>query len=752
MSDFLFEIGLEEIPARMIAGAEAELLRRTLAMLGKESLLGDGFDPLTDAKSFSTPRRLAVLVKNVRAHQSDVTEEVTGPATKIAFKDGVPTPAAEAFARKSGVSVGELRKIQTPKGEYLAATSVKKGRSASEVIASEMPKEIAAIYWAKSMYWRAGKPERFVRPVRWMVCLLGNDVVPVAFGGKTAGRASVGHRVLSSGDPFEIVTPESYLAQLEGEFVLADVEARRHKIRKALDKVTRAVAGARWREDEALVDTVTHLTEWPDVLLGNFEAAYLELPEEVLVTVMRDHQKYFAVEDAAGKLAPHFLTVVNIALDEKNAAIIKQGNERVLRARFNDARFFWEFDQRTPLKDRDDALMFVTFQKQLGSYYEKLRRLRKITSDLIHLPEHSRQSVPVVTGVDEVALNQAIDLCKSDLTTELVKEFTELQGVIGGLYAREQGASRKAADAIYYQYEPRSMGDSIPPTIEGILLSLADRLDTIAGMFALGLEPTGSRDPFALRRAANGVIKILAEWPVHLVRSLGFISKRSVVPYGQEIAYWKSNRTVPNSESESLQDIDRVKIPVDPSIIADKVLSFLRERLEFYLRDTKGHEYDTVAAVMNAHLANPNSVLGMEGWQDVKDVTNRAAAVTRQRGSENFKAVCRAYKRLRGIFAQASLKNELILSFNASFATQIEKELWAEMQHAGAGYLADCTYQRYDEALEKLANLGPGIDQYFGAVMVMDDNPEIRANRLGMVRYLLVTFSQIADFSEIVVN
>src|ERR1700722_16115199 len=223
MSDFLFEIGLEEIPARMIAAAQAELLRRTLAMLGKEALLAEGFDPLADAKSYSTPRRLAVLVKNVKAHQTDITEEVTGPATKIAFKDGVPTPAAEAFARKSGVSVSELRKIDTPKGEYLAATSVKKGRSASEVIASELPKEIAAIYWAKSMYWRAGKPERFVRPVRWMACLLDDDVVPVEFGGKTAERATYGHRVLSSGEPFDIQTPESYLAQLEGEFVLADV-------------------------------------------------------------------------------------------------------------------------------------------------------------------------------------------------------------------------------------------------------------------------------------------------------------------------------------------------------------------------------------------------------------------------------------------------------------------------------------------------------------------------------------------------
>jgi glycyl-tRNA synthetase beta chain len=239
---------------------------------------------------------------------------------------------------------------------------------------------MAGIYWAKNMYWRAGKPERFVRPVVWMVCLLGESVVPVEFAGKTAGRASYGHRVLSSGEAFEVQTPESYLAQLEGEYVLADVEVRRQKIRKALDKVTRDVAGARWREDEVLVDAVTHLTEWPDVLLGSFEPEYLALPEEVLVTVMRDHQKYFAVEDASGKLAPHFLTVTNIALNEANAAIIKQGNERVLRARFNDARFFWEFDQKTPLVERVKLLEKVTFQKELGSYAEKSERVQAIFS------------------------------------------------------------------------------------------------------------------------------------------------------------------------------------------------------------------------------------------------------------------------------------------------------------------------------------------------------------------------------------
>jgi glycyl-tRNA synthetase beta chain len=547
MPDFLLEIGLEEVPARMIAAAQAELLKRTLALLTREQLVpADAV-----ANSYSSPRRLAVVLHDVLAQQPDITEETTGPAVKIAFKDGVPTPAAEAFARKSGVAVADLKTISTPKGEYLAATALRKGRSAAEVLVAELPKEIASIYWAKNMYWRAGKPERFVRPVLWLVALLGEVVVPVTFAGKTAGRATYGHRVLSSGEPFEIVTPESYLAQLEGEYVLADVEVRRQKIRKALDHVTRAIPNARWREDHPLVDAVTHLTEWPDVLLGNFEAAYLDLPEEVLVTVMRDHQKYFAVEDARGKLAPHFLTVTNVALTEENAGIIRQGNERVLRARFNDARFFWEFDQRVPLVDRVKLLENVTFQKDLGSYAEKSNRVRTLAAVLAAL-SISRDAI-----LDAPAIEAAAVLAKTDLTTELVKEFTELQGIIGGLYARSQGLPSTVADAIYDQYLPASAGDAIPRSAEGCVLGLADRVDTVASMFGLGMEPTGSKDPFALRRAANAIVKILAESTLPLTLSdvsariftIAFAARR------RRQKFWPSS--MPSSPSGSISTFAR---------------------------------------------------------------------------------------------------------------------------------------------------------------------------------------------------
>jgi glycyl-tRNA synthetase beta chain len=601
--------------------------------------------------------------------------------------------------------------VTTAKGEDLAATSVKAGRAAAEVIAEELPKELAGIYWAKNMTWRPGRPERFVRPVRWLLALLGEVVVPVEFGGKTAGRVTRGHRVLARDEAIPIGFPDEYEQTLLKAHVVADVAARRLVVRKALDKATRAAgAGLRWREDEALVDTVTHLTEWPTVVLGSFEPEYLHLPEEVLVTVMRDHQKYFAVEDEAGKLAPHFLAVLNTKADAAGEAVIRHGNERVLRARFNDARFFWEFDQRAPLQERVTRLEKVTFQKDLGSYAAKTERVREVAASLAGLLE-ARGS-----KLDGAALETAARLAKTDLTTELVKEFTELQGQVGGLYARAQGFSAAVGDAIYDQYLPKSMEDAVPRTVEGALLAIADKVDTIVGMFGLGLEPTGSKDPFALRRAANGIVKILAEAEPALPLTLGDV--------------------------------------VDAASVSEKVrlsvMKFFAERVEFYLRDVRGNAYDTVAAVMNAHIANPNSPLGMSGYDDIADTVERAAAVTRIRGSADFKAVCAAYKRLKNIYAQALERKDMMTHFIPDFATQVEAELWKEVESAGAGYLTDCRYKRYDDALDKLAKMRPIIDRYFEAVMVMVEDLKVRANRLGMVRYLVITFAQIADFSEIV--
>jgi len=708
MADFLFEIGLEEVPARMIAGAEAELKRRVVGLLERERLVAAG----TEARSFSTPRRLAVLVGSVVGRQEDASEELTGPSVKVAFKDGAATPAAVSFAKKAGVAVEALKTVTTPKGEYLVATVVKAGRSASEVIAAELPKELAAIYWAKNMYWRAGKPERFVRPVRWMIALLGDAVVPVEFGGKTAGKVTYGHRVLFGEAAIALEAPSKYEEALLIAYVIADVEIRRQKIRKALDRVTRTVEGARWREDHELIDTLTHLTEWASdssVILGDFEPEYLALPEEVLVTVMRDHQKYLAVEGSAGEgsgnkegkasLAPHFLAVLNTEANESGLAVIRHGNERVLRARFNDARFFWEFDQRIPLKERVKLLENVTFQKDLGSYAVKTGRVRALAATLAELLTTRG------TSIDVAALDEAAMLAKTDLTTELVKEFTELQGIVGGLYAKAQGASTAAGDAIYDQYLPESMEDSVPHTVEGALLSIADKADTIAGMFGLGMEPTGSKDPFALRRAANGIVKILAESAVPLPLTLAEIAGRA-------------------TENEA----------VEP-----KVRSFLVERLEFYLREARGQAYDVVKAVLAA------------GSDDVRDAVARAEAVTAVRGSADFEAVSAAFKRMKNILAQAKEKGEPgkeLTEAGAAHPAEIALNARAGDIGQKVKHLAD--RHEYLPALESIATLRPEVDSFFDQVMVMDPDPNVRTKRLQMLQRIVGTFSEIADFSEIV--
>ena len=694
MSDLLFELGLEEIPARMIAAAEAELGRRLAGLLARERLLAEGATVAT----FSTPRRLAVLAEGVLARQADSVEKLTGPSWKVAFKDDAPTAAAQAFAKKAGVQVSALQKIATPKGEYVGATIKRAGRSTPEILAAELPQEVLGIYWAKNMYWRAGKPERFVRPVRWVLGLLDDEIVPLEIAGVAAGRTSRGHRILHGDVPVSIAAARDYAEALRNAGVVASVAERRTIIRKALDAATRTIPGARWREDEPLIETVVHLTEWPSVILGNFDREYLELPEEVLVTVMRDHQKYFAVEDANGKLAPHFLAVLNTRTTEEGAAIIRHGNQKVLVARFKDARFFWDFDQKIPLADRVASLKQVTFQKELGSYHWKTEQNKRVARNLAGAAKARGAKL------DETALLQAVELAKTDLTTELVKEFTELQGIIGGLYARAQHLGERSALAIYEQYVPASTEDNIPVSVEGQLLGLADRIQTIFAMFGIGMEPTGSKDPFALRRAANAVVKILAESELPLYLSV-------VVEAVEE----SNKKTV------------------------ESVRSFLRERLNFYLKDVRGFAYDVVNAVLAA------------GADDVRDAIARAQALTAVRGSEDFAAISAAFKRIKNILRQAEEKGFAL--GNSGSAKAVEA---AGLRDRAAKILPQFERLRqqrnYPEALALIATLRPTVDTFFDKVMVLDPDATLRGAHLALIHEVLGSFSTIADFSEIVTS
>ena len=709
MPDFLLEIGCEEIPARMIDAASKELRERMGALLSREHLTGG------EINSFDTPRRIAVMASSISDSQPDVTEQLTGPSVAVAYKGGQPTPAAHAFARKAGIDVAQLETVTTPKGEYIAVKVTKKGRSAAEILTEALPKEISAIYWPKNMYWR--KPnERFVRPVRWLVAMLDGDVIPLEFDGIRAGNTSRGHRILTNGSIRIPTAGSPYVEALRAAKVLGRAE-REHQIRKALDAATRAIPGARWREDKVLLDNVVNLTEYPSVILGNLDPQFLALPEEVLVTVMRDHQKYFAVEDAAGKLLPHFLAVLNTDSDPQG--LIRHGNERVLRARFNDARFFWETDQKKSLLERLDSLKHVTFQKDLGSYYDKTQRVQRLCSWLSEILK--QHGVTVRPGV----IHKAACLAKTDLTTELVKEFTELQGIVGGLYARVQQldpslpeATRFAiADAVYDHYKPESTDDDVPRSLEGALLSIGDKADTIAGMFALGLVPSGSKDPFALRRQANGIVKIIAEKKLPLRLSELMRDARS-----------------------GYQESEAEKKFVDDLKFADSVGAFFRERLEFYLRDVCGYAYDVVKAVLAADA------------DDVVDSLARAAAVKKVQHMPEFQAIGAACKRIRNILRQAAEKG---IRPAAKFeylpdAAPEEKNLMAYLEQTGPKVEAHRSKKGYVDALLLLSTMRELVDTFFDKVMVMVEDERVRANRLALLQTLLKEFSTIADFSEIV--
>src|SRR3954469_116462 len=706
MADFLLEIGCEEIPARMIEAAQKDFSTRVAGVLERERLGGSA-----KVTPYSTPRRLAVSVTGISVAQPDAEEQVMGPATKIAYKDGQPTAAAQAFAKKVGLDVDKLQKVTNPKGEYLAAMVKQKGLAAAEVLAGSLPKEVAALYWPKSMYWREGKPERFVRPVRWIVAMLDGEVIPLEFGGVKATAETCGHRVLGSWAVLR--SAKDYAGTLESEKVVVDPRIREERIRKALDAAARTIPNIRWREDEELLKTVVNLTEWPSAILGNFDKSYLTLPEEVLVTVMRDHQKYFALEDASGNLAPHFLAVLNT--DGDPDGLIRHGNERVLRARFNDARFFWETDQKVPLTERVNMLHSVTFQKELGNYHAKAGRVANLASKIA--ADLSTADVKI----DRDSLHKAAWLAKTDLTTELVKEFTELQGIVGGLYAKAQHHGPRIADAIYDHYKPESMDDAAPRTIEGAVLSIADKADSIAGMFALGNIPSGSKDPFALRRQANGIIKTIAEHKLP-------ISLRELL-----LDAVNSYKSAPGKLQEFFKDSPQDKV-------TEWVNTFFRERLEFYLREVRGFAYDVVNAVLASRA------------DDVVDAVARAEAVTAVRNSEDFEAISISFKRMKNILRQArEAKSNPAQEFAPTMAREKEEiTLSGQMPHIAGTADRLRTEGKYREALSEVSKLRPYIDAFFDKVMVMDQDERIRANRLALLSKLLQDFSTVADFSEIV--
>jgi len=701
-ADFLFEIGCEEIPARMIARASAELQVILEKHLQSHNLLAG-----SPVRAYGAPRRLVAECKALRLHQPDQVREVTGPPKSVAFDNvGQPTRAAESFAAKQGVAVSKLEVVSTPRGEYVAAKQVIPGRGAIEILAEVLPEAIRELSFPRSMYWTGADGPRFIRPIRWLVALLGGKVIPFRFAGVAADGHTSGHRFLGKRS-IPLKGMRDYAAALKRNFVLADPAARRAKIERELRQAV-AGKGLRLHEDAELLGLVVHLNEYPSVVLGSFDEEFLELPDEILITVMRDHQKYFAVERRDAQLAPHFLAVIN--LDRDREGWVRAGHERVLRARFADARFFWQADQKCRLADYLPRLEQVTYESRLGSYLDKVERVRWLARWLAE-QWFSRG----LHQADVPAADRAAELSKCDLVTDMVREFTELQGIVGGLYARAQGEEEEVAWAVYDQYKPAGIDDPIPRNLTGCVLAAADRLDSLVGCFAVGLIPTGSSDPFALRRAALGVVKILLE------RKLPLSLSAAVAAAAQALAK------------------EEPHIAASPAA-QQQLLDFILERARFIFREKHGYSYDELNAVFAA------------GADDLVDAQQRLAALKAIRRTKNFEPLAVAFKRIRNILEKAPDKAAWQGRGPSAeqFTEAAERELHAAAREAARRAGEHKRAGQYREALQAIAELRPKVDRFFDEVLVMAEDQAVRRNRLALLAELLKEFSTIADFSEIV--
>ena len=703
----LLEVGTEEIPAGYL-GPAADHLRTALAGGLVERRLS-----VERIEVHVAPRRLILLVHGLADRQEDLSKEVMGPPVKAAFTaDGALTKAGEGFARGQGVEPSALRRVDTPKGEYLAVTVHVVGRPVGEVLLEWLPELVRSIPFPKSMTW-CGPALRFARPIRWLVALLDQEVLPIVIGSIRAGRASRGHRLVTR-EPVVIDRPDDILPALERAGVLADFEARRAQVRTEVESVA-GKASARIVLDDDLIDEVTNLVEWPTAVIGSFDPEYLALPREVIITAMKAHQRYFAVEGTDGILRPNFITVANGRWDDTSWVVA--GNERVLRARLADARFYWDTDRKIGLVNKVDELKSVVWLEGAGTLYDRVTRIERLVG---WLGQNLRSSAgdPVVDAPALATAARVAHLAKADLATDMIrdgKEFTSLQGVIGGHYARIGGEPEAVVTGIAEHYQPKGPGDSIPTTTPGLLVSLADRLDLIVGCFAMGLIPSGSQDPYALRRAANGIMRMLLEMGWHL-------DLDQVVSFGlgglPKTAFAKG--ATPEAVSRRIQD-------------------FLRDRLDYFLRES-GQPYDVVAATLAAAANDP------------VDARARGAALAAIRGEADLARLVAGYKRAANILKGVTEVVPPPVDGSMAGAQPVEAALHAAAMEARAA--VDLAIRRvdYPAAVAAFLKLRAPIDDFFDGVMVMSTDDIERGRRLGLLMEIRTIFDRLFDLSRIVVE
>lgn len=685
-NELLFEIGTEEIPAGFLSKAVVDMEEIIRKSLTEKRMAFDGIQCL------ATPRRLVLYIQDLAPKQEDQTVEKLGPAKKAAFdENGQPTKAAIGFARGQGVDVSQLETITTEKGEYLGARKTIAGQPTRDLLPDMLKDFMLAIPFRKSMRW-AGYTLRFARPIHWILALYGSEVIPLKIEDIESGNTSRGHRFMSPA-PFAVTGFEDYLNKARENFVIVDPAERRKRILEEAEKSAAEVGGKLFYTDD-LLETVSFIVEYPVIVRGGFEEEYLKIPKDVLTTTMISHQKYFPVVNNEGKLLPYFIAVSNTK--PRDISVVAKGNERVLRARLADASFFFEEDKKVPLEDRVESLKKVVFHTLLGTSHKKVMRFRKLAVKIA-----SKVKPSVRKNVDRAAL-----LAKADLESLMVGEFAELQGIMGREYALLAGEKPEIANAIYEHYLPIVSGGDLPQSDEGAIVGLADKTDTIAGFFGVGMPPTGTADPYALRRQALGIINIILsrEYPL----SLNFLVDESLA---------------------LLKDV--LKKPAEEA--KKDILEFFKGRLQNQLI-AQGYAYDTVDAVLSADIDKPVEII------------EKVKALEEFRKHPDFEPVSIAFKRVDNI-----LKDFKGGQFDVNLLVHdAEINLFSYFDNIKPRVEKGIAEKDFTAALNRLAALRPHVDHFFDNVMVMDKDEKVRFNRQSLLAEISALFHKIADFSKIV--
>ncbi|HEY4209893.1 MAG TPA: glycine--tRNA ligase subunit beta [Steroidobacteraceae bacterium] len=754
--DFLVEVGTEELPPKSLRALELAFASAVRSGLEAAGLT---FKSLV---SFATPRRLAVCVKKLAAQQPQQDIKRRGPPVSAAFDAaGQPTRAALAFAQTCGVSLESLQRLDEGKGTFLFYIGTKPGAPAVQLLPGIVQRALDGLPVARRMHWGSSSAE-FVRPVHWLVMLFGKDVIPATILDTAAGALTRGHR-FHAPKPLRVSSPASYESALRTRgFVLASFVARRDLIKERVSAAATQLGG-RALIGDALLDEVTALVEWPMPLAGRFEERFLRLPREVLISTLQDHQRYFPVEDAAGKLMSHFITVSNI--ESRDPDKVREGNERVVRPRLADAAFFWEQDRKVPLSTRRERLDAVTFQAKLGSLGDKTRRVRTLAGE-----------IAAARGAERAESERAAELCKCDLLTAMVGEFPELQGIMGTYYALADGEAPEVAVAIREHYLPRGAGDELPATHAGVAVAIADKLDTLTGIFAIGEKPTGAKDPFGLRRAAIGVLRILIETglDLDLRRFISRAVELALVDVERVRAAAATRRAAADAEkvgaggiaaasgsaaagtagsppagagASAQKPAQVAKPPPSPEVIATEVYDYIMERLRAYYLERS--DMSAAPAIGGAAITTEmfDAALAMRPASPL-DFDARLKALSAFLELPEAASLTAANKRIANILRKSSERRDGEVAVE-SLKEEAEVRLFDAMRAMQEAVSTATAQREYANALGRLAQLRPAIDAFFDQVMVMDEDPRLRANRLALLAQLHSLFSGVADLSRL---